>query len=161
MNATNHEVIDALTYLLTELADKEIAKGAEFCYQGAPLLAMDVAEMGMNATMALVDHLHRALGLGETGLSFTLVPAEDTLAKYGQFFPLIMDISNSKQAFSVLASLVVEVFKVEVMECRDDLFKLFERASCEITRVQSLRVADAPLPAALLPFAAETRALLH
>lgn len=119
-----HEDLTAqIMRLVTGLADQEISTGTEFIYDGAALYADEVADLMLPSVMCIAQEVSGRLGMGDFGYRFVLsVP--DTIG-----FPLVMEhVAESKRFFEV-APFVAEVFECEVMDCRDDLAKLFESAA--------------------------------
>ena len=117
----NDEFEGLIKRLITGLADQEIKEGRGFKYDGAPLLAEDVAEITMPTALCMAQDLAERVGMSGFGLSFHLGDANPV-------FPIHYSVKDGgkEPKFFDAAPWVTEVFDGELMECRHDLAHFFE-----------------------------------
>lgn len=118
------DLTDQITRLVTGLVDLEILTGKEFVYDGAALHADEVADLMLPSVMCIAQDVAGRLGMGDFGYTFAIGAPESV------GFPLVMaQRAQAPKRFLEVAPFVAEVFDGKVMDCRDDLAKLFESAA--------------------------------
>lgn len=117
------QIDDQIRILITGLADQAIANGQGFKYDGGRLLAEDVAAFAAPSVLCLAQDLSERLGLGGFGMSFALEREPNPI------FPLRVDYPSEGIEFYRVAPFVAEVFDGEVLDCRQDLTRLFVSAA--------------------------------
>lgn len=118
-----NRISDQIRILMTGLADQAILNGKGFQYDGGRLLAEDVAAFAVPSVLCLAQDLSDRLGMGKFGMSFVLGREPNPI------FPLHVDYPNEEIDFYRIAPFVAEVFEGEVLDCRQDLTRLFVSAA--------------------------------
>lgn len=108
--------------LVTGLADQEIKAGRSFLYDGGTLHADDVAVIGTPSILCIAQNLSERLGTGDFGYRFQI-------GEVNPVFPLHAIRERPGARFFEVAPFVTEVFEGEVLDCRNDLARLFEVAA--------------------------------
>lgn len=112
--------------LVTGLADQAGLAGYSFFYDGGKLHPDDIAEMATPSILCLAQELSTRLGMKGFGYNFGFGAANPVFPIHG-----LADNGRSPAFFEV-APFVAEVFEGEVLDCRDDLARLFEAAALVI-----------------------------
>lgn len=108
--------------LLAGLADQANRSGKTFFYDGGRLYPDEVAKLVLASAMCLAQDIAERLGLGNFGFRFELRATDDGL-------PLAMEPAGTPCLFLEVAPFVTEVFEGEVIDCCDDLARVFECAA--------------------------------
>lgn len=113
----------SLKRLLIGLTDQEILKGNQFFYDGGALYADEVGSLMLPSVLCIAQDVASRVGMGSLGFGFEL-----TAGGSSGDLPLAMR-QQGEVAFVKVAAFVVEVFDNEMMECRNDMARLFETAA--------------------------------